>query len=242
MTTAAELTGQQPTPLTIRTVLFDLDGTLADTGPDLAFALNETLQAFNKAPLPYEVIRPVVSHGGMALVRLGFEMEPEDPAFEPRRQHLLQVYRDNIARHTTLFPGMAELLDTLEGRGMNWGVVTNKPAWLTDPLMTALQLDGRAATVVSGDTLPERKPHPAPMLLACQQAGSDAAHCLYVGDAERDIVAGRNAGMHTLVAAYGYIGADERPDTWGADGSIDHPGAILDWLEPLAEEEQARHD
>ncbi len=214
----------------IKTVLFDLDGTLADTAQDLAHALNETLKAFGREPLHFEKIRPVVSHGGMALIRLGFGIEPDHPDFEVRRQHLLEVYRENIARHTTLFEGMEQLLNVIEGRGLNWGVVTNKPAWLTEPLMQALGLSARAATIVSGDTLPERKPHPAPMLLACEQAGSDAAHCLYIGDAQRDIEAGHNAGMRTLIAGFGYIGADDTPEDWGADAIIDEPLAILDHL------------
>ena len=113
---------------------------------------------------------------------------------------------------------------------MNWGVVTNKPAWLTDPLLEQIGLSERAACVVSGDTVAERKPHPAPMLHACQLAGSEAHQCLYVGDAARDIEAGRRAGMKTLVALFGYIGEDEQPDSWGADGMIAHPAELLDWI------------
>lgn len=214
----------------IKTVLFDLDGTLADTAPDLAYALNRVLTEQGRAELPFETIRPVVSHGGIALIQLGFGLEPEQPGFEPLRQRLLAIYRDNIARHTTLFEGMAQLLDTLEARALNWGVVTNKPGWLTEPLLQALGLYERAAAIVSGDTLPERKPHPAPMLLACEQAGSQAAECLYVGDAERDIEAGRNAGMKTLVAGFGYLGESDRPQSWGADGLIQHPDEVLTWL------------
>jgi len=215
----------------IRTVLFDLDGTLADTAPDLAYALNCVLEEQQCAPLPFETIRPVVSHGGIALIKLGFGIDEQAPEFQPLRQRLLDIYRDNIARETRLFPGMEALLDTLEQRGLNWGVVTNKPAWLTDPLLEALDIRQRAATVVSGDTLPERKPHPAPMLLACEQAGSDAEHCLYVGDAERDIVAGRNAGMRTLVALFGYIAEQDQPSRWQADGMVEQALGILDWLE-----------
>lgn len=215
----------------IRTVLFDLDGTLADTAPDLAWALNQVLIEQGRAPLPFETIRPVVSHGGMALISLGFAIEPSAPAFDPLRNRLLEIYRANIARETTLFPGMAELLDAIEARGLNWGVVTNKPAWLTEPLLAALGVERRAASIVSGDTLPQRKPHPAPMLLACEQAGSLGPQCLYVGDAERDIEAGRAAGMKTLVALFGYIGAEDRPHEWQADGAVETAAAILDWLE-----------
>ncbi|MDA1108015.1 MAG: phosphoglycolate phosphatase [Proteobacteria bacterium] len=214
----------------LRTVLFDLDGTLADTAPDLAFALNAVLQEQDRAPLPFETIRPVVSHGGTALIRLGFEIEPGTAAFESLRLRLLDIYRDHLAQHTRLFPGIEELLGAIEQRGMNWGVVTNKPAWLTDPLLEQIGLSERAACVVSGDTVAERKPHPAPMLHACQLAGSEAHQCLYIGDAARDIEAGRRAGMKTLVALFGYIGEDEQPDSWGADGMIAHPADLLDWI------------
>lgn len=225
-----------PTPNTradarIRTVLFDLDGTLLDTAPDLAFALNETLREFGREPLPYETIRPVVSHGGIALIKLGFGLGPEDEGYQPRRQYLLDTYRKNIARETRPFTGMVELLDTLERQGLNWGVVTNKPAWLTEPLLQELGLFERAAVVVSGDTLNERKPHPAPMLLACERAGSQAHECLYVGDAHRDIEAGHNAGMATLVALFGYIGDEDDPRDWGADALVETPGGILEWLD-----------
>lgn len=214
----------------IRTVLFDLDGTLADTAPDLAFALNEVLREQGMAPLPFETIRPVVSHGGIALIKLGFNIDERAPAFDGLRQRLLAIYREHIVRETTLFDGMAELLDTIETRGLNWGVVTNKPGWLTEPLLEGLGLMTRASAVVSGDTLAQRKPHPAPMLLACEQAGSEAAQCLYVGDAQRDIEAGRNAGMQTLIARFGYIGEEDHPDEWLADGMVEHAVQILDWL------------
>ncbi len=214
----------------IRTVLFDLDGTLADTAPDLAYALNEVLREQGHAPLPFEQIRPVVSHGGIALIKRGFNMDESAPQFDELRQRLLAIYREHIVRQTTLFEGMESVLASIEQRGLNWGVVTNKPGWLTEPLMEGLALKERAATIVSGDTLEQRKPHPAPMLLACNQAGSEAAQCLYVGDAERDIEAGRSAGMRTLVALFGYIGEEDRPEEWMADGCVEKAAAILDWL------------
>lgn len=215
----------------IKTVLFDLDGTLADTAPDLADALNHVLVRQGRQPLPFETIRPVVSHGGIALIRLGFAIEPEYPEFEGLRQQLLDYYLDNIAAKTTLFSGMHEALDHIEASGRNWGVVTNKPGWLTDPLMDALGLAARAACIVSGDTLPQRKPHPAPMLYACKLAGSQAQECLYIGDAERDIEAGRAAGMQTLVALFGYIGETDSPAAWGADAMVETPRGIIHWLE-----------
>jgi phosphoglycolate phosphatase len=215
----------------IDTVLFDLDGTLLDTAPDLAGALNAVLQANGRTPLPFDAIRPVVSHGGNALIRLGFGLQPDDDAFEPLRRQLLDHYQNNIAHHTRLFPGMEVVLQYIESRHLHWGVVTNKPGWLTDPLMDALNLTQRAACIVSGDTLPERKPHPAPLLHACRLIGSEPRHSLYVGDAERDIQAGLNAGLVTLVALFGYLMEDDRPETWGAAALIREPGDILDWLQ-----------
>jgi 2-phosphoglycolate phosphatase len=215
----------------IRTVLFDLDGTLLDTAPDLAAALNTVLEENQRATLPLESIRPVVSHGGIALINLGFRLQQDDPHFEPLRQRLLAVYRDNISRHTTLFPGMDAVLQELEQRGLNWGVVTNKPGWLTDPLLKDLQLYDRATCVVSGDTLQQRKPHPAPLLHACKLANASPAQCLYVGDAQRDIEAGKNAGMYTMVALFGYFTATDQPHTWGATQTIEEPGELLAWLD-----------
>ena len=214
----------------IRTVLLDLDGTLADTAPDLAFALNEVLREQGCAPLPFKQIRPEVSHGGIALIKLGFNIDETAAEFDALRQRLLAIYREHIVRHTTLFEGMDEVLKQIEAHGLNWGVVTNKPAWLTEPLLEGLSLKQRAVTIVSGDTLNQRKPHPAPMLLACEQAGSSAAQCLYVGDAERDIEAGRNAGMQTLVALFGYIGEKDEPESWQADGMVENATGILEWL------------
>ena len=215
---------------TIRTVLFDLDGTLADTAPDLAAALNAVRVSEGEAALPFETIRPHVSHGAMALIRFGFGIDEDNPRFHALRQRLLDHYSAHICDHTTLFPGMAELLSEIEERGLNWGVVTNKPARFTDPLMDELGLTGRAACIVSGDTTNNSKPHPEPMLHACRLAGSQAGQCLYLGDAKRDIEAGENAGMTTLVALFGYLGDEDRPERWNADGMIATPLDALDWL------------
>ena len=211
-------------------VLFDLDGTLADTAPDLAFALNRTLQHFRRDVLPYEVIRPVVSHGGIALIRLGFGLAPDAPGFEERRQFLLDVYADNLCRETGLFPGMAAVLAGLEAQRIPWGVVTNKPAWLTDPLIVAMQLDRRAGCVVSGDTCARRKPHPDPILHACRLLHSDPCDTWYVGDAGRDMQAGKAAGCITIGALYGYLHPEDPPHTWQTDLTIDHPEQLLDLL------------
>jgi phosphoglycolate phosphatase len=171
-----------------------------------------------------------VSHGASALVTLGFGKKAGDADFERLRQRFLALYTDNLCRHTRLFDGIPALLQALKQQGMNWGVVTNKPAFLTDPLMAQLKPEPAPACVVSGDTVANRKPHPEPMLHACTAAGSRPEQCLYVGDAERDILAGRHAGMKTLVALFGYINGHETPERWGADGMIRAPGEILDWL------------
>ena len=211
----------------LRTVLFDLDGTLVDTAPDLALALNLLREEMGRRPLPFERIRPQVSHGGTALIRLGFDRQPGEAEFDPLRQRFLELYQQNLTTHTRLFPGMEQLLNTLEQSNIAWGVVTNKPGWLTEPLMQQLQLEQRAGCVVSGDTLPQSKPHPAPMLHACHQTGSTPAECIYIGDAQRDIEAGHAAGMKTLVALFGYIGKQDKPEQWGADGMIKEPQEIL---------------
>lgn len=215
----------------IRTVLFDLDGTFADTAPDLAYALNETLLANGRLALPYDTIRPVVSHGARALVELGFQLTETDPLYPQLRQQLLDIYASNITRHTTLFTGVTELLASLTSRHINWGIVTNKPGFLTEPLMRGLGLFDQASCIISGDTLPVRKPDPAPLLHACQLAGSQSFECVYIGDAERDIIAGERAGMHTLIALFGYLGEQDQPDQWGADALVKSPGAILEWIE-----------
>lgn len=214
-----------------RTILFDLDGTLLDTAPDLADALNTVLLENQRSPLPFEDIRPVVSHGGIALIKLGFKLDSSDPAFGPLRHRLLEVYRENVSRHTQPFPGITELLDNIEQRGLNWGIVTNKPGWLTEPLLKDLGLFDRAACVVSGDTLNERKPHPAPMLHASELANSRPEQCVYIGDAQRDIEAGNNAGMQTLVALFGYLQEADEPRTWNANNMIEHPQDLLAWLD-----------
>jgi N-acetyl-D-muramate 6-phosphate phosphatase len=214
----------------IRTVLFDLDGTLADTAPDMTHALNLLLREEGFHPLPYDLVRPHVSHGATALVRLGFVLAPDDTRLERLRKRFLEIYADNLCRETRLFPGIVELLNALATRGLNWGVVTNKPGYLSEPLLAQLGVNRSAVCIVSGDTTENRKPHPEPMLHACTQAGSRAAQCVYVGDAERDIQAGKHAGMKTLVALFGYIPDDESPELWGADALIRAPMEVIDWL------------
>jgi len=211
-------------------VLFDLDGTLADTAQDLAYALNQTLLHFGQATLPFEQVRPAVSHGGVALIRLGFGIQPESPGFEERRQFLLDVYKDNLCRATTLFPGMVNVLEDLESNRLPWGIVTNKPAWLTDPLIEAMQLGQRAGCVISGDTCARRKPHPQPILHACKLLDCKPSRTWYVGDAGRDMQAGRAAGCVTVGALYGYLHPDDPPVDWQSDLTVDTPEQLLDLL------------
>jgi phosphoglycolate phosphatase len=215
----------------LHTVLFDLDGTLADTAPDLAYALNAVLKEEGRPALAGALIRPFVSQGTRGLLKIGFDITPEHGAFERLRQRLIEIYRHHITRATRLFPGMEELLDILERRGIKWGVVTNKPAALTEPLMENLGFTQRAACIVSGDTTAHAKPHPEPLLHACRCTDSQAHQCLYVGDAHCDIEAGKRAGMHALVALFGYLAPHDEPHTWGADGMVAQPLEILDWIE-----------
>lgn len=215
----------------IRTVLFDLDGTLVDTAPDMAHALNLLLREQDRDILPFDTIRPHVSHGALALVRLGFGLGPSDAAFEPLRQRFLEIYADNLCRESHLFPGIPQLLAQLHAKSLNWGIVTNKPGYLTEPLVAQLGLAQEAACIVSGDTTNNRKPHPEPMLHACDKAGSTPAQSVYVGDAERDIQAGKQAGMQTVVALFGYIPDDEDPEQWGASALIRAPMEVIDFLD-----------
>jgi phosphoglycolate phosphatase len=213
----------------ITAVLFDLDGTLVDTAPDMGGALNELRAEHSLEPLAAAQIRPWVSHGAAALVRLGFgEMEPD--GFELRRRRFLELYSRRVARASPLFDGGSELLAALEAAGVPWGVVTNKPGWLTRPLLDALGLTRRAASIVSGDTLAEKKPHPQPLLFAASQIGLPPQQFAYVGDAERDMQAAAAAGMLGITAGYGYLGNDESIAHWPRATTIDSLAALLPWL------------
>lgn len=214
----------------IKAVLFDLDGTLADTAPDLAYALNATLIHYGKTPLSLEQIRPEVSHGGIALIRLGFNIEPDTPGFEEKRQYLLDVYKNNICRDTRLFPGMEEVLNTLEANQIRWGIVTNKPGWLTDPLMSAMQITERTPCIVSGDTCEHNKPHPQPIHYACELLAVTPEQAITIGDAGRDIEAGKAAGTKTIGALFGYLQKADPAESWQADEYIKDALALLPLL------------
>lgn len=200
----------------IGAVLFDLDGTLVDTAPDMVAALLDLQRANGVPPLSYELARSHVSNGAIGLLRLAFPMAGED---ERAALHVdyLQRYGSVVCERSRVFEGLQELIDGLEAGDCPWGVVTNKPQHLTDPLMVGLDLAARAACIVSGDTLPQRKPDPAPLLFACEQIGVSPEMTAYVGDAARDIEAGRAAGMPTIAATYGYITAEDNPVEWRAD-------------------------
>ncbi|WP_341675427.1 HAD-IA family hydrolase [Niveibacterium sp. SC-1] len=216
-----------------RCVLFDLDGTLADTAPDLSGALNRVRQEEGLAPLPLSVTRPVTSQGVRGLLRVGFDLTPEDGRYPGLAERVLTHYAAHICEETRLFDGLAEVLGTLESRDTPWGIVTNKHSRFTLPLVRALGLEQRAACVVSGDSAARPKPHPDTLLHACAQLSLAPADCVYVGDDERDVLAGRAAGMATVVAAWGYLGQGTPPEAWGADRVAATPGTLLDVLAAL---------
>lgn len=215
----------------IRCILFDLDGTLVDTAPDLGYALNALLREERKPPLLAAQIRPVASAGARGLLRIGFGLQPTDADYEPMRRRFLDIYSDNLTRESRLFEGMTAVLEAARQRGVAWGIVTNKPARFTDPLVGHLAFANPPVCVISGDTAAYPKPHPAPMLMACEQAGIESAHCVYVGDAQRDIESGKRAGMRTVAALYGYIEAGDDPHLWGADAFIHTPGGLWPCLD-----------
>ena len=211
-------------------VLFDLDGTLVDTAPDLGFALNTLLQQEGYLPLTHQLIRPEASNGSAGLLGLGFNITADDVNYLPLQRRFIKLYQDNITRESDLFSGMGLVLKQLEDSNIPWGIITNKPAFLTIPLVTQLGLDKRAACIISGDTTAHSKPHPAPMLYACELISQTPENCIYIGDAARDIKAGKNANMTTLIARYGYISSSDNIKDWQADGIINHPSELLQWL------------
>ncbi len=212
-------------------VLFDLDGTFADTAPDLGAALNHLLNLHGKPPLPLEKIRLQASHGSLGLLKLGFNIEPNAPNFADLRVAFLDYYASHICVHTTLFPGMAELIEILEQRGLPWGIVTNKPHRFTLPLMQALSYAQRAACLISGDTCTRAKPFPDPLLKASELLKIAPQHCLYLGDDKRDAEAAQAAGMRCIIARYGYHDSSLKElSNWPAQGGIDLPSQLLQYL------------
>ena len=203
------------------TVLFDLDGTLIDTAPDFIRCLNELRQSRGLDALAPEHIRRSVSNGARAMIRVGFGIEQDQPGYTELHTAFLDLYEAGVAVETTLFEGMDDLLRSLERRGIPWGIVTNKPVRFAAPLIRALELEQRCATLICPDHVEHRKPHPEALLLACSHVNADPADAIYVGDHERDIEAGRNAGMKTIAVRYGYIEQPETVDFWKADIVVD---------------------
>ncbi len=215
----------------IQAVLFDLDGTLIDSAPDLGFAADVMRVARGLPSLPLEHYRSMAGAGARGMIRVAFGHGPDHPEFEALREEFLNNYETCMAQRTTVFDKVDTLLQTLEQRGLPWGVVTNKWERFALPLTAGMPLFRRAATIVGGDTTPHAKPHPEPLFEAARRIGLPPEVCLYVGDDERDIVAGRAAGMPTVAARYGYLGAKNDVTHWNADAVIENPLQLLNFLE-----------
>jgi len=212
-------------------LLFDLDGTLVDSAPDLAGAANDLRAQHGLPPLPYAALRPLVGTGARGMVGAAFGVTPEDTRFGGLRDAFLARYAERLLVQTRVFEAMGPVLDQLDARGLRWGIVTNKAMRFAEPIVTGLGLASRSAVLIAGDSTAYAKPHPEPLLEAARRLGVAPADCAYVGDDERDIVAGRAAGMLTLAAAWGYLGQGEPVQAWAADAVLDSPAALLQWLE-----------
>ncbi|MCH8930065.1 MAG: phosphoglycolate phosphatase [Proteobacteria bacterium] len=215
-----------PPVILVSAVLLDLDGTLVDTAPDMAAALNQLLAEENKAPMAYPEIRPHVSQGTAGLLGLAWARQEDEDRFAALKQRFLEIYAELNGRQSVLFDGFAEILDWFDGNGIAWGIVTNKPGWLTEPLLRHLGIDRRSGCLVCGDTLAQRKPHPAPLLHAAGVLDAAPQACVYVGDASRDMAAAESANMAGIVAAYGYIPTESDPSAWPAAAMIEKPGEL----------------
>lgn len=214
-------------------VFFDLDGTLLDSGPDLAAALSIVMRQEQRESLPYASVRPHVSLGARGLIELGFGTSLDATRFEALRDRFLEAYADNLCRESRLFPGIDAVLAELERRQLPWGIVTNKHARYTEPLLAALQLRHQPRCVISGDTAVRPKPDPEPLLLAARMTGVKPEACVYIGDDRRDVIAAKAAGMGSVVALYGYLGTGADPRTWQADGYLERPEQLLALLETV---------
>jgi phosphoglycolate phosphatase len=212
-------------------VLFDLDGTLIDSAPDLAGAANDLRLERGLPELPFARLRPMVGAGARGMVGVAFGVKPGDADFEALRDAFLARYAQRMLSQTVVFEAMEPVLHTLERCGVRWGVVTNKATRFTEPIVDGLGLRPRLSALVCGDTTPHSKPHPAPLLEAARQLGVEAAGCVYVGDDARDVVAGRAAGMATLAAQWGYLGEGSGVHEWGADAVLGMPSELLNWLQ-----------
>jgi phosphoglycolate phosphatase len=214
----------------VRAVLFDLDGTFADTAPDLARALNRVRSERGLPPLPPEVARPWTSSGARGLLKVGFGITPHDADYGVLREKFLDFYEEDLCVETRIFDGVPELIARMRARKLPWGIVTNKGKRFTEPLLRLLAVDHLAACAVSGDSTPHTKPHPAPLLLAAELLALPPAECLYVGDDLRDAQAARAAGMRFVAAGWGYLGESGDPNAWNADAVLEHPRDVLELL------------
>ena len=213
----------------LRAVLFDLDGTLADTAPDMARTVNAMRAARSLPPVPLEAVRPFVSQGARGMIGAAFGVKPDHGEFAAMREEFLALYAENLCVDTRLFPEMDELLDLLDDRGLAWGVVTNKFERLARSVIDGLGIGARSAVLVGGDTCERAKPFPDPLLHAASVLSLAPSTVLYVGDDERDVQAARAAGMPVLAAGYGYLGDGPAPSRWGADAVVDSPAGIARW-------------
>lgn len=221
-----------PNPL--KALLLDLDGTLLDTAPDFFHIANRLLQRHGSAPIDYALFRQSVSDGARGMVRAAFGFDESDARFEPLRQEFLALYAAHLADHSAPFAGIEDMLERVERAGIAWGVVTNKPAVYAEPLMRALHLDARCATLICPDHVVRRKPDPEALHLACVRVGCTPQQALYVGDHRRDIEAGRNAGMATIACSWGYVHADDPCERWGADFVVSDPLQIIEIIQDRA--------
>jgi 2-phosphoglycolate phosphatase len=220
-----------PAALRTRLILFDLDGTLVDTAEDLAAAVNQCRMRRGLQSRPPQELRPWTSHGARGLISHAFGLQPGDAGYDELRAEFLDHYEKALCVHSRLYDGIEQTLSAIEASQRLWGVVTNKPARFTGPLLRTLGLERRAACVVSGDTAARPKPDPAPILHALNTCAVQARQCVYIGDDLRDVQAGRAAGVRTVAAAYGYLGGADDVAAWGADFVIRHPLDLLRWLE-----------
>lgn len=214
----------------VSAVLFDLDGTLIDSAPDLAGAVNRLRERHGLPAVPYARLRPMVGTGARGMIGAAFGLQPGDDGFDALRDEFLVLYERNLLQHTQVFERMVPVLQSLEAAGLPWGIVTNKAERFALPVVQGLALHHRAGALVCGDTTPHAKPHPAPLLEAARRLDVSPAECVYVGDDLRDVQAGRAAGMATLAAAWGYLGQGDAIEAWGADDLIDQPADLLKWL------------
>ncbi|NHC61775.1 phosphoglycolate phosphatase [Paenalcaligenes suwonensis] len=219
---------------TSKLVLFDFDGTLVDSAPDLAAAVNRLRHDRNLPPLPYELLRPVASHGARGLLGTGLGLDTEHADYPIVRQQFLDYYAEDITTLSHLFSGVETMLDGLKEHNLPWGIVTNKALGLTKPIMAKFELNHDCKVLVGGDSTPYLKPNPASLLLATSTYGIAPEHCIYVGDDLRDIQAGKAAGMPTIVAAYGYCKDDASVSEWGADAIAHSPEELLHQLQEWA--------